>query len=234
LKPIFVAMSQVTTLSIFKYKSLADKVWAFGMMQFAHSHLKKAKGCQFYKLLGSGKENFNPFPDWSIYALLQVWDHEKQASDFIEHSKLFKKYFSHANQHQILYMNNIQAKGEWSGKNPFQSVVSSKAVEGKLAVITRASIKLNKLRTFWKFVPTSQKPLLKAKGLNYTKGFGEVPFTEMATFSIWNSTEELYDFAYRSKEHVEAIQKTRKIDWYSEELFSRFEIYKSQGDLLNL
>ncbi|GGE17368.1 DUF3291 domain-containing protein [Psychroflexus salis] len=227
-------MNQITTLSIFKYQSLSSKIWAFGMMQFAHSALQKTKGCEFYKLLGSGKDNFNPFPDWSVYALLQTWQSEADAQKYITESKLFKKYFAHAEQHQILYLNSIQARGEWSGKNPFVPVDSNYEVTGKLAVITRASIKLSKLRTFWKFVPTSQKPLLKAKGLIYTKGFGEVPFTEMATFSIWNSKEDLHEFAYRSKEHVAAIKKTRKIDWYKEELFSRFEIYKSEGDLLNL
>ena len=101
-------MSQITTLSIFKYNNFTSKVWAFGMMQFAHAHLKKARGCNFYKLLGSGKENFDPLPDWSIYALLQVWDSEEEAKDFIGKSNLFKKYFKHSAQHQILFMNNIK------------------------------------------------------------------------------------------------------------------------------
>lgn len=227
-------MKQVTTLSIFKYSKLTSKIWAFGMMQFAHSALQKADGCSFYKLLGSGKENFNPFPDWSVYALLQVWESEEQAENFINQSTLFKKYAKHSEFQQILYLKNIQARGEWSGKNPFESTKLNEIEPGKLAVITRASIKFSKLRTFWKFVPISQKPLLNAKGLLYTKGFGEVPFTEMATFSIWNSTEDLNAFAYQSREHVEAIKKTRKIDWYTEELFSRFVIYKSEGNLFKL
>jgi spheroidene monooxygenase len=227
-------MEQITTLSVFKYGDMSSKIWAFGMMQFAHGPLQKAAGCSFYKLLGSGKENFNPFPDWSIYAVLQVWDSEEQAEQFISKSKLFKKYYKKSSAHQILYLKSIQARGEWSGINPFVATKNKDEVAGKLAVITRASIKFSKLRTFWKFVPTSQKPLLNAKGLLYTKGFGEVPFVEMATFSIWNSTEDLNAFAYQSREHVEAIKKTRKIDWYKEELFSRFRIYKGKGNLLDL
>lgn len=227
-------MEQITTLSIFNYNTLSAKIWAFGMMQFAHSALQKADGCSFYKLLGSGKENFNPFPDWSVYALLQVWDSEKKAEQFINESRLFKSYFKHSASHQILYLHSLQARGEWSGQNPFTSNKQLKNTSGKLAVITRASIKLNKLRQFWKFVPTSQQPLVNAKGLLYTKGFGEVPFVEMATFSIWNSTEDLNAFAYQSREHIEAIKKTRKINWYKEELFSRFVLYKSEGNLLNL
>lgn len=225
---------QVTTLSIFKYSRFTSKIWAFGMMQFAHSALSKALGCTFYKLLGSGKDNFNPFPDWSVYAVLQVWENEGYAKKFIEHSSLFGNYRKQSSKHQILYMKAIQAKGEWSGKQPFQLEDAENFATEKIAVITRASIKWSKLITFWKFVPTSQRPLLHAAGLNYTKGFGEAPFVEMATFSIWNSTQELQNFAYRSKEHKEAIVKTRKINWYKEELFSRFKIYESQGNFLPL
>ncbi len=224
-------MSQLVTLSIFKYSTFSSKLWAFGMMQFAHTRLRKAKNCTFYKLLGSGKDGFNPFPDWSVYGVLQVWENEESASHFIHHSKLFKKYFKHSNKHSILYMKSIQAKGKWSGVNPFQKhEVDSE--DQKIAVITRASIKWSKLFTFWKFVPESQKPLSNAKGLVYTKGFGEVPFKEMATFSIWETKDDLFKFAYQSKEHIEAIQKTRSINWYSEEMFSRFAIIKIVGELI--
>ena len=75
-------MSQITTITLFKYRGFWSKIWAFGMMQFAHSPLKKVDGLQFYKLWGSGKENFNPLPDWSVYALLQIWDKEESAQAF--------------------------------------------------------------------------------------------------------------------------------------------------------
>ncbi len=224
---------QITTLSIFQYASLSSKIWAFGMMQFAHNPLLKAKGCTFYKLLGSGKENFNPFPDWSIYAVLQVWNSEKEAQEFITNSRLFKTYRKKSSKHHILFMQSIQARGEWNGSNPFQraKVIDQNA---KVCAITRASIKWSKLLTFWKFVPISQQPLLKANGLIYTKGFGEVPFVEMATFSIWENADQLNKFAYQSREHIEAIQKTRSIKWYKEELFSRFQLVSHSGNLFSL
>ena len=36
-------------------------------------------------------------------------------------------------------------------------------------------------------------------------------------------------FAYTMKEHREVIQKTRKENWYSEDMFTRFKIIKSDG-----
>ena len=38
-------------------------------------------------------------------------------------------------------------------------------------------------------------------------------------------------FAYSMQEHAEVIRKTRKEDWYSEEMFVRFIIVGSRGSL---
>jgi hypothetical protein len=38
-------------------------------------------------------------------------------------------------------------------------------------------------------------------------------------------------FAYGMKEHAEVIQKTRKQDWYSEDMFTRFKITQVLGTL---
>jgi hypothetical protein len=51
----------------------------------------------------------------------------------------------------------------------------------------------------------------------------------MATLSVWKGEEGIKDYAYRNRGHRRAIELTRKYDWYSEELFSRFQIYKSTG-----
>ena len=219
-------MSQITTLTILTYKGFIDKFWALSMMQFGHKYMKSVKGQSFYKLMGSGKDNFNPFPDWGVYAVLQVWDDRSFADQFFEEHKLSHLYQKHAAKMEVLYMDSIQAKGLWNGGNPFESTLSQNDLknEDKIAVITRASIKTSMLFTFWKYVPESQQPLKNAKGLVYTKGFGELPFVEMATFSLWNSLEDLHAFAYQSHEHMKAIQKTRTLDWYSEEMFSRFRL----------
>lgn len=219
-------MSQITTLTILTYQGFTDKFWALSMMQFGHRYMKSVQGQSFYKLLGSGKENFNPFPDWNVYAVLQVWEDKSFAEDFFKTHKLSQLYQRHADKMEVLYLESIQARGLWNGKNPFQSSVKPKDIreEDQIAVITRASIKTNMLIKFWKFVPESQRPLENAEGLLYTKGFGELPFVEMATFSIWKTLDHLQTYAYQSHEHIKAIQKTRKLDWYSEELFSRFRL----------
>ena len=221
-------MSQLVTLSIFKYNNLTSKVWAFGMMQFAHAYLKKEKDCSFYKLMGSGKANFDPMPDWSVYSLLQVWENPEAATRFFQSSRLFHQYQQKADEIAVLHLNPIKVHGKWNDKIPFKTH-EKQTDNSMVAAITRASIKKSMLRTFWKYVPESQKPLHEANGLIYTKGFGEVPVTEMATFSIWEKEDDLMNYAYRSREHAVAIKKTRKLDWYKEEMFSRYEIMRLYG-----
>ncbi|MFD0798295.1 DUF3291 domain-containing protein [Maribacter chungangensis] len=222
-------MDQVTTLTFFRYGSLAAKVWAFGMMQFAHRPLAKEKGLLHYKLMGSGKDGFDPFADWSVYALLQVWESEEAANRFFDTSPLYARYVAKTVQQWTLFLRSIKAKGTWAGVNPFVPSTVINENNPYIAVITRATIKPRMLRTFWKHVPASQAPLKDNKGLLFTKGIGEVPFLQMATFSLWKDTESLMDFAYKSRAHTNAIKKTRTLDWYSEELFSRFEPYRTLG-----
>ena len=199
------------------------------MMQFAHSDLAEVKGLSFYRLMGSGKgKGFNPLPDWSVYSLLQVWESEEQANEFFNSSILIEKYKSHTSEQYTLYMKNISAGGTWVGKNPFEKGIELDP-SLPIAVITRATIKWNWLIRFWKYVPTSQEPLEGNKGLVYTKGIGEVPVVQMATFSLWKNFNAVKEFAYNSKQHKEAIRRTRKNEWYREELFSRFHPYKSSG-----
>ncbi len=201
------------------------------MMQFAHGHLANAKGLQFYKLMGSGKQDgFNPYPDWSTYSLLMTWENEQMADDFIQNSALYDAYRNKTEKVWTIYMKNIIARGLWSGKNPFETHVAIDEKLPTLAVITRATIRWRKLREFWKYVPTSSRPLADNKGLIYTKGIGEVPILQMATFSLWENEQALKDFAYHSPEHHRAIQKTRELNWYKEELFSRFQPYREEGE----
>lgn len=200
------------------------------MMQFAHGYLKDVKGMPFYKLMGSGKSiGFNPLPDWSVYALIQVWENHEYARHFINSSELIKKYRSHSTQCMTIFMRCLTAHGQWSGQMPFSEVGQADLNNPMVAVITRATIRSSKLLKFWRYVPTAQKPINQADGLIYTKGIGEVPIKQMATFSLWKSEEQMKSFAYDTKEHQQAIKMTRQLNWYKEELFARFQPYEFSG-----
>lgn len=186
--------------------------------------------------MGTGKQGFSPWPDWSTYALVQIWENKDVASYFFGSSMLYSTYVRKCAELLRVSMRSIEAKGEWGGVNPFHRSSELDEHQKRIAVITRATIKTRYQFRFWNAVPAVSSRVFKSSGLLFTKGIGEIPFRNMATFSIWNSQEEMMAFAYRKKEHQSAISMTKKLDWYSEELFSRFQPYEIVGsyDRLNL
>ena len=139
-------------------------------------------------------------------------------------------YIFSPSQYGVFYLKNTIARGEWDKKKPFHISKTINPDIPLVVALTRATIKTRLLFTFWKFVPKSQTNLWNNEGLLFTKGIGEVPFRQMATFSLWKDEKSLNKFAYQTKGHVNAIRKTRRLDWYKEELFARFQPYKLLGN----
>lgn len=124
----------------------------------------------------------------------------------------------------------IASHGKWDGREPFgkpTGVIHS----GPVAVLTRATIKIGRLKNFWSHVDEVAELMTKAPGYVTSIGVGEAPVYRQATFSVWESMEHMKAFAYGSKEHAEVIKKTRSEGWYSEELFVRFNIIETIGTL---
>ncbi len=220
--------SPVVVVSLLKYSGFRHKFWAFTMMQFAHGYLQSVDGLRFYKVLGTGAGNgFKWYSDFSTYALLTVWDSEVQADTFLQNSNLYDQYHEHTSEMISVYMTPLRSHGQWSGHNPFKP---DGQAEGEItAVITRATIATKQLWKFWRQVPRTSGSLKQFSGLICAKGIGEWPIKQMATFSIWENEEVMKTYAYKNQAHLEAIKKTRELNWYNEELFARFRPFKSTG-----
>lgn len=215
--------SQTITISFFKFSK--NKYWAFKMMGIGHRLLKDTTGLKFYKLLGTGKQGFSIIPNWSEYAFLSTWESEADAQKFFKTSEFYTKYKEHCESIQTYSLTCIKAHGTWDRKTPF---VADKNLivdpEDKIGVITRASVKWHQLIRFWRYVPKSHQALWDNPGLIFTKGIGDIPLLEMATFSLWKNQESIMQFAYKNEHHKKAIALTKKYNWYSEEMFSRFVV----------
>ncbi len=68
-----------------------------------------------------------------------------------------------------------------------------------------------------------------AAGLLLALGIGEAPVGLQGTFSVWDSTSALNDFAYRRAAHVAVVDRTARERWYAEELFARFGVRSTSG-----
>ena len=190
--------------------------------------LKNAKGLKFYRLLGTGsKTGFGLYPDFKTYCFLSVWDNNLDADYFIKKNKFLSKYLEKAKSIRVLSLIPFQSVGKWSGIYPFSinlDIPKSKNV--KVAILTRARISPIKIFRFWKSIPKASKEISNAKGVYFYKGIGEIPFFDQATISLWNSIEDVKEFAYKNNVHKNIIRKTKSENWYLEELFCRFHITK--------
>jgi len=225
-----VIQEQVVTISFFKYKSLKDKWWAFKQMKKARQQLAGMESLNFHKLLGTGSGNgFSIWPDFSVYALLNVWNSYRAAQKAILNMPVFLNMQARSSHQLTVYMQSVRSKGSWNQQNPFTDL-SATAPDEPIAVITRASIAPKKLFTFWKNVPSVSKSLQKIEGMAFSKGIGELPLMEQATFSIWKSRKDMVNYAYRGNKHREMIKKTKQLGWYTEELFAEFKLMRVEYD----
>lgn len=92
------------------------------------------------------------------------------------------------------------------------------ANDGGIVVLTRASIRWQRLLRFWQAVPSVTRSLSGSDGLIRSIGFGEYPLIRQATFSIWESRRSMIAFAYGGR-HQEIIKRTHAERWYREEMF---------------
>jgi hypothetical protein len=225
-------MTQTTLICFFEYKGFKNKWHALGRMGKPPISLNKIAGLTFFKPLGTGSGNgFSIKPDFSTFGFVTVFETEEEAKKFTV-SNTLEHYKKSASNFSIVFMKTIKSHGKWSKQNPFKS---TKELDKKkpIAVITRATIKPKLAYKFWKHVPAVSKSMDSYKELLYSKGIGEFPLLMQATFSIWSSADAMMDYAYSNPKHAEMIKKTRELNWYSEELFVRFEPYKMEGNLIS-
>jgi hypothetical protein len=229
-------MPAVTTLTLFTFKR--NKFWAFKQMGIAAGKLKSVEGLQFFKFLGTGGgSGFSLTPDFSTYAFLGVWNDRSQYNDCMNEHPVFLQYKEKASSQRELVLSPVNSHGKWSGKNPFKTPENPKSSfedsNLKAVVITRATLRWNRLLSFWKAVPAASRAINNAQGVSYFKGIGELPFIQQATVSIWESFDAVNTFAYKGKEHATIVKETKQKKWYKEDLFSRFFLISDTTIKLN-
>lgn len=230
------------TLTIIRYRK-RHIFFAFMAMMLHRFPLWFNKNIAFFKLMGSGKNGtFDKKPDlqqWAIFSVSKARFKPIQFKHFpveVVHQKLYgtfiRKWLAFFNCETITYvLNPIEGHGLWDGKKPFGDLPVKTDYDGHIAVLTRATIRISKLKQFWKNVEGVASQMAGADGFVTSYGIGEVPWVKQATFSIWQNKTAMKNFAYQMQAHKDVIVKTRKENWYSEDMFVRFTISSAIGSL---
>ncbi len=220
----------MVSISFFKFGK-GKKWWAFKNVPVARTLLKENPDLTFAKFMGSGAgRGFSVRPDFNVYCLLLVFKDDKENKQKLLSNAAYQLYANESEVQWNVIMQPIGAHGFWDNQQPFSQRVSALQVDQQVGVITRASIKKRLMWQFWRFVPQVSSQIGKNEEVIFSKGIGEAPLIEQATFSIWPNQEAIRKFAYQGKNHAEAVKKTRQLNWYSEELFARFSIVENFGN----
>lgn len=220
------ANTQTVTMSFFRYRG-RNKLWGMKQMYSARAPMRKMPGLVFFKPLGSGSGvGYSIWPDWAVWGMLGVWQNEAAAKNFLN-SKLYDDYTNHSVEQYTIFLKPISSRGSWSGFDGWQ--FSDPNPDSTLvAALTRATLKKSFLFKFWSMVPRVSREHEGYKGLLFTKGVGEIPLMEQATFSVWSSVKDMEEFAYQTF-HGDAVKITRQNKGFSEEMFTRLKPYAAVG-----
>jgi len=223
----------IVSITIVKYRRLFIPFALFAMA-IHRIPLMLDEGCTFWKLMGSGKNGkFTLKPDWQMWVTLAEWKTREDFNRFHQNSFISSWWRNFSTEQWTILCEPLASHGKWSGKEPFTSKPTGKdsITSEPIVVLTRATIRPAKIKSFWSNVGLVSAIMDKSQGYITSFSMGEAPFYLQATLSVWESMDDVINFAYKSPEHAEVIRKTRSENWYSEELFARFRLVASYGSL---
>jgi heme-degrading monooxygenase HmoA len=225
------------SLTIIRYPKIFIPFALFKMAIFRFP-LTLNRRISFYKLLGCGKNGtFDKNPEWQQWGILAA--HTKTITNISESNRIKKLYGSFINrwlrffncESWTILLKPIEGHGLWDGKEVFGNLPKNTDYNDKVAILTRATIRISQQKSFWQNVAGVADQMATAKGFIMSVGIGEMPFLKQATFSIWENKDAMKAFAYQMHAHQEVIRKTRKENWYSEDMFVRFIPLETYGTL---
>ncbi len=219
----------MTTLTVF---DLPAAEWRRGLAQMGTTpaHLRTVPGLTWGRMLGSGVD-FGITPNLRRYALLADWTTEADAHHFLATDPLLGRWAARGWTARTTWLEPVLAHGHWDGAEPFRPTPGTPPLtdDEPVAILTRAAIRWRRVRAFWRAVPAASRAVLGAPGLRFSVGLGELPVVRQATVSLWDSVAQMKAYAYRAPEHLAVIKRTRAEGWYSEELFARFRVVRTEG-----
>ena len=186
-------------------------------------------GLRFAKTLGTGTGRTFRLSDADPlrWGLLATWASAQDAARF-ETGRLVRSWDGAAAERWRAELVPLASRGQWARREPFGRPTPRRP-EGPVASVTRARLTPRAMRSFWSAVPPVSAALQTAPGLRLALGIGEAPVGLQGTFSVWDSTRSLLDFATRGAAHADVVRRTPEERWYAEELFARFAVVRAEG-----
>lgn len=218
--------------------------WAWMRMAQGPGALRGTPGLMFGKVMGSGAGGgFGLRPSPSHQSLVTVFDHADQAQAFLA-SPWVQAYRERAAQHWAGVLEVVSARGQWDGQAWGSTPATQLGALGALAhggsastpqdgmrplaALTRASIRPARAMAFWRHAPAAQTAMRSAHGCRLAIGLGEAPLLRQCTFSLWDNTPAMLDYA-RQGAHQQAADAAYRNRCFSESMFVRMRLLTQHG-----
>lgn len=219
---------QSVTLSLYRFGSTRARLWALLQMATARFALRAVRGIGTVKLCGSGVgEGFTPIPDTAVYAILATWPDHDTARRAMFGTAIFRRYTAMSDERMVIFLTPASARGKWDGREPF--LPQDIALDGPVAALTRATVKLTRARRFWRHEPAISRAIGQDPNVLFKIGIGELPLVRQATFSVWPDTASMANFARADGPHASAIRAVREGGLFREDLYARFRVDAVEG-----
>lgn len=224
--------------------------WGWLRLVAGATPYKDVPGLTMVKVMGSGHGGgFSLRPSATHQGLVCTFSHLDWALKFLDSSAV-QAYRSRARECWTGVMSVQSARGHWDKQAWQASSAQALGVSGEkedkggqgdpgqgldgmphsgpFAVITRASIVPTKAMAFWRYAPAAQADLVQAPGCLLAMGLGEAPLVRQCTFSLWQDTAAMLQYA-RHGAHQVASAAAYKHQFFSESLFVRMQVLQMAG-----
>ena len=218
--------------------------WGWLRLVAGATPYKDVPGLTMAKVMGSGHAGgFSLRPSATHQGLICTFTHLDLAERFLA-SPAVLAYRSRARECWAGVMSVQSARGHWD-KQAWQASsaqalgLSAEQADSSLgrdglphsypfAVLTRASIVPTKAMAFWRYAPAAQADLGQSPGCLLTMGLGEAPLVRQCTFSLWQDTAAMLNYAHQGAHQV-ASAAAHKHQFFSESLFVRMQVLQMAG-----
>ncbi len=218
--------------------------WGWLRLVAGATPYKDVPGLTMVKVMGSGHGGgFSLRPSATHQGLICTFSHLDLALKFLD-SPAVQAYRSRARECWMGVLSVQSARGHWD-KQAWQASSAqalgvsadqatqgqgsdSKPLSGPFAVLTRASIVPTKAMAFWRYAPAAQADLGQAPGCLLAMGLGEAPLVRQCTFSLWQDTAAMLQYAHQGAHQV-ASAAAYKHQFFSESLFVRMQVLQMAG-----
>ncbi len=243
--PTAAVLSGVVVVLLLDF-AVRHRSWGWLRLAQGSAAFKGVPGLQFSKIMGSGHGGgFGLRPSPSHQGLVCVFDDQRNAQAFCAGAEV-AAFVSRAREHWLGTLALTSARGMWDQQgwaatpearlNAPDALLRNGSEASNLhtipnmpiAALTRGSIRPAKAMAFWRYAPPAQADLGQAAGCQLAMGLGEAPLVRQCTFSLWDSTEALVDYAHQGA-HKLAIAAAARHGFFSESLFARMRVLTMSG-----